>query len=139
MTQQMLKSLDSFFADRTIDDIDSDTFLIHNLIDTTNKLTISLVFLRDWHSLETGSYNYVPLKNKGAVFTFPCYWVSVPKELAMPYIEGIINEFYEDEVADWLKETGSSSSNTGSSLGNCNCNCVPATPVNIPNPNCKFI
>lgn len=100
--QNMIKELDEFFASKTIQDIDRNTFLICNLHDKTNKLTISLVFLRDWDSLETDSYNSVILQNKGAVFTFPCYWVSVPKELAVPYIEYILSEFYENTVSGWL-------------------------------------
>lgn len=101
MNQTMIDKLDKFFAEKTIIDIDRNSFLVCNLEDKPNKITISLVFMRDWDSLETDSFNSVIIQNKGAVFTFPCYWVSIPKELAMAYIQYIIDDFYMNEVNKW--------------------------------------
>lgn len=138
MDQGMIRKLDSFFADRTIDDIDRHSFIVCNLRDMQNMITISLVFLRDWDSLATDDFNVVSLENRGAVFTFPGYWISIPKELAMPYVEGIIDDYYLHEVSKW--NGGGNGSNTGNNgNGNCNCNCPVPTPVPVPNPNCKFI
>lgn len=106
MTQEMINTLDKFFSGKTIGDIDRNTFLICNLFDRVNKITISLVFMRDWDSLETDSYNSVIIQNQGAVFTFPPYWIEVPKELTMSYFSYIIDDFYEKEVASWNKGSG---------------------------------
>lgn len=117
MIQTMYEELDRFFASKTIHDVDRNTFLTCNLVDRVKKITISLIFLRDWDSLETDSYNSVIIQNKGAVFTFPCYWVSIPKELAIPYIEYIIDEFYEEEVSKW--NIGDNTNNNTGNNGMC--------------------
>lgn len=117
INQTMIDVLDKFFAEKTIQDIDRNTFLICNLYDKKYKITISLVFLRDWDSLETDSYNSVIIENKGAVFTFPCYWISVPKELAMGYFQYIIDDFYKTSVYKW---NGNITNNDNSA--NCPCN-----------------
>ena len=57
MNKDMLAELDRFFAQKTVVDADRNTFLICNLKDKKNKLMISLVFLRDWDSLEPNDYN----------------------------------------------------------------------------------
>lgn len=134
ITEEMKNTLDSFFASKTIVDVDRNTFLICNLKDKPNKLTISLVFLRDWHSLESDSYNYVAIEGSGAVFTFPCYWASVPKELAMPYIMEIIQTFYDEVVSGWKLGDGSgsgssSSGNNSSTNQNNGCLCPPCGAV----------
>lgn len=101
LTKKMYEDLDKFFAGKTIIDVDRNTFLVCNLEDTRYKLTISLVFMRDWDSIESNDYNYVSIYPKGVVFTFPCYWVSIPKELAMGYIESVISAFYDEEISKW--------------------------------------
>lgn len=136
MTELMRKKLDEFFAAKTIQDVDRNTYLHCNLEDPRFKITISLIFMRDWHSIESDSYNSVVVENKGVVFTFPCYWVSVPKELCMTYFEYLINDFYSNEVSTWScaegyvdpsTDTGENSNNAGSVNG-CNCNPVPSRP-----------
>lgn len=123
MTQEMINTIDKFFSSKTIGDIDRNTFLVCNLFDRAKKIVISLVFLRDWDSLETDSYNSVIIQNQGAVFTFPPYWLEVPKELTMPYFTYIIEDFYEKEVASWNNGSGSGSgSGTGGNSGSC-CPC----------------
>ena len=97
----MMQGVDKFFAGRVITDVDRNTFLMCNLKDNNYRLDFSLVFMRDWDSIESNDYNYVSIYRKGAVFTFPCYWVSVPKELAIPYIESVIEKFYNEEVVSW--------------------------------------
>lgn len=112
--QKMFDTLDKFFAEKTIIDVDRNTYLVCNLNDTVNKITISLVFMRDWHSIESDDYNYVSIENTGAVFTFPCYWISIPKELTMQYFISVINQFYAKEVSSWSGiDSGSSSGSTG--------------------------
>lgn len=101
MNKEMMDELDRFFAGKVITDVNRDTFLVCNLEDSNYKLTLSLVFMRDWDSIESNDYNYVGIYRKGAVFTIPCYWVSIPKQLAIPYIQSIIEKFYNEEVATW--------------------------------------
>ena len=111
--QKMISDLDSFFALKTINDADRNVFQILNLKDPSLKITVSLVFMRDWHSIESDDYNVVSIRNCGAVFTFPIYWISIPKELCMPYFTAILEDFYENEVSKWDIDTDSNS-NTGS-------------------------
>lgn len=130
MTEEMKNTLDAFFASKTIVDVDRNTFLVCNLKDKINKLTFSLVFLRDWHSLESDSYNYVAIEGAGAVFTFPCYWASIPKELVIPYIIEIIETFYSEVVSTWNIGDGNLGNGIagGSTSGN-GCNCPPCGVV----------
>lgn len=115
MNQDMTNQLDKFFSEKTTPDVDRNTFLICNLNDRINILTISLVFMRDWHTLEYDDYNQIVLKNKGCIFVLPSYWVSIPKELALTYIQELIDDFYNVEVSKW--NTGSGSSGNGSGTG----------------------
>ena len=125
MNQDMINQLDKFFAEKTTPDVDRNTFLVCNLNDRTNKLTISLVFMRDWHNLEYDDYNQIVLKEKGCIFVLPSYWVSIPKELAMTYIKSLIDDFYNSEVSKWNNGSGSSGdgSSGGSSGSGNNCPC----------------
>ena len=118
ITDKMINTLDAFFKEKTIIDVDRNSYLVCNLDDSRLKIKISLVFMRDWDSIESDNYNSVILENKGAVFTFPCYWVSVPKELAMVYFEFIINEFYETEVSTWSIAKGFELPNSQPQLNN---------------------
>lgn len=127
---KMLSDLDSFFAQKTITDVDRNTFQILNLKDPSLKITVSLVFMRDWHSIESDDYNVVSIRNCGAVFTFPCYWISVPKELCIPYFTAILEDFYTNELSKWDIDIGSNINGStpnlpcgGNNQGNCNCNC----------------
>lgn len=135
MKADMINVLDKFFAEKTIQDVDRNTFLVCNLEDKQNKIHISLIFMRDWDSIESDSYNSVILENTGAVFTFPCYWISVPKPLAMAYIQWIIDDFYENTVSKWSVGTGnnngSGSGTTGGTGNGSNCNCCPPCGINI--------
>lgn len=130
LTKDMLDTLDKHFANKVIMDIDRTSFLVCNLKDLARKITISLVFLRDWDSLDTDDFNVVIIKPYGAVFTFPAYWESIPKELCMPFFTRILDEFYTNEVSTWGLDdgtgTGNNNGNSDSSSGNnkdCNCNC----------------
>ena len=129
MTEEMKNTLDNFFASKTIVDVDRNAFLVCNLKDKVNKLTFSLVFLRDWDSLESDSYNYVAIEGAGAVFTFPCYWASIPKELAMPYIIEIIETFYNEVVSGWNIGDGSLGNRPNS--GNSNSGGCPCPPCGV--------
>lgn len=128
LDKSMIDTLDKFFAQKTINDVNRETFLVCNLIDKDNKLTISLVFLRDWDSLESNGYNYVVIDNAGAVINFPCYWVCIPKELAIPYIISVLEDVY---LTNWninISSSGDSSGNGNNSSGNnnmsnCPCRC----------------
>lgn len=125
MNQDMINQLDKFFAEKTTPDVDRNTFLVCNLNDRINKLTVSLVFMRDWHNLEYDDYNQIVLKEKGCIFVLPSYWVSIPKELAMTYIKSLIDDFYNSEVSKWNNGSGSSGdgSSGGSSGSGNNCPC----------------
>ena len=122
MEKEMHKELEKFFAEKTIQDVDRNTFQICNLRDKTNQVTISLVFLKDWDSLETDDYNSVVIAKRGVVFTFPCYWLSIPKELCMTYMEYIIDDFYDKYVSEW--NNGSSGDGSGSTPPGCDCPCM---------------
>lgn len=102
MSDAMHNTLDKFFAEKTIVDVDRNTYLHVNLHDGRYKIVVSLVFMRDFDGLDINSYSNVVIDGKGVVFIFPPYWLSIPKELSMPYFEFIINDFYEDTVADWI-------------------------------------
>ena len=140
MTEQMKKTLDTFFAGKTINDVDRNTYQVCNLNDNRIRLTISLVFMRDWDSIETDNYNSVILENKGAVFTFPCYWISVPKELSMTYFEYIINSFYDTEVSKWEIVqgllSGGSSGSTDTDDDGCPCS---GSDQPVQSPPCQYI
>lgn len=121
----LLNALDKFYAERTITDVNRETFLICNLKDPVKKITISLVFMKDWDVLEPDEYSQVIVQNKGAVLTFPCYWVSVPKELAIPYFEYIIDQLYLEEFDKWDNGSGAASGDGSNGTGhNCPCNQV---------------
>ena len=133
MKADMIAVLDKFFAEKTIQDVDRNTFLVCNLEDKQAKINISLIFMRDWDSIEADSYNSVILENTGAIFIFPCYWISVPKPLAMAYIQWIIDDFYENTVASWNTGSGTGGSNNSGASGNggCNGNNRPCPPCSI--------
>lgn len=116
--ESCIKTLDTFFANKTVHDVNRDSYLVCNLTDNINRITISMIFLRDWDSLESDSFNQVIIEGKGVVFTFPCYWVSVPKELSMEYFNYIIKTFYDEYVSAWLN-ISNNTGNTGNS-GNMN-------------------
>ena len=119
MKKSMEKELDLFFATKTASDIDRTTFLVCNLHDTENVLTISLVFIKDWHSLVADEYGLVTIDGKGAIFTLPSFWLSIPKELAMPFFTKLIDNYYSGDYDDNVNTgTGSGNGNTSSSTGN---------------------
>lgn len=128
MRKDMYDALDRFFAEKTIQDVNRDTFLVCNLTDRVNKLTFSLVFVRDWDSLETDEYNTILVEGKGAVLTFPCYWVSIPKELVIPYFVYIIDTLYRTEFPYASNEIIDDGSNPSGS-GGCGCIKPPNTPT----------
>ena len=113
----MNQDLDKFFSEKTIVDVDRSTFLVCNLKDNAKKIIISLVFLKDWDSIESDGYNSVIVNGVGAVLTFPCYWVSVPKELCMAYFTYIIDSLYAEHFNNWGITTGNGSQNIGNNCG----------------------
>lgn len=117
MKKSMEKELDLFFATKTANDIDRTTFLVCNLHDTENMLTISLVFIKDWHSLVADEYGLVTIDGKGAIFTLPSFWLSIPKELAMPFFTRLIDNYYSGDYDDNMT-AGSGNGNTSPSIGN---------------------
>lgn len=138
--EKCIKDLDTFFANKTIHDINRDSYLVCNLHDHVNKIIISMIFLRDWDSLESDSFNQVIIEGKGVVFTFPCYWISVPKELCMEYFNYIIKTFYDEYVSNWLSNSSTSNGSTGNSNGSINSNCGCANSGFIaPYPPCNTI
>ena len=138
MSDAMHNQLDKFFAEKTIVDVDRNTYLNLNLHDSRYKIVISLVFMRDFDGLEINSYSNVVIEGKGVVFIFPPYWLSIPKELVTPYFEFVINDFYQDTVSDWINNglIGNSSTTNGSNTGNgqqpgCSNPVPPICPCNI--------
>ena len=111
------RKLDGFLAGKTVADINRETYLICNLEDLTNKITVSLVFMRECENIECGSFENCIIENKGAVFVFPCYWLCVPKELAYTYLTSIIDEFYNESVSMWLNGSVTGG-NTGNAITN---------------------
>lgn len=140
MSDGMHKQLDSFFAEKTIVDVDRNTYLNINLHDGRYKIVISLVFMRDFDGLDINSYSDVVIEGKGAVLIFPPYWLSIPKELSMPYFEFIINDFYANTVSEWIANgligsgsnitTGGNNTGSGQQTGGCNPN-PPLCPCNV--------
>lgn len=120
MTENMRESISKFLKEKTIQDVDRNTYLIHNLNDSANKITISLVFMRDsGNSMEITEYGLIKLAGKGAVFIFHPYWISVPVQLSVPYVESIIDEFYDTDVSEWV---GGEENNPN--FGSCPCNLI---------------
>lgn len=129
LDESYFKPLDDFFAKNTVTNVNRDSYLVCNLFDKTNNIHVSLVFMRDWDSLETDSFNQVIIQGKGVVFTFPCYWISVPKELAYTYIKFVVQSFYDEYVSEWVQNSsGSTGNNSGTNSGNSSnglSNCPP--------------
>lgn len=131
LDESYFKPLDDFFAKNTVTNVNRDSYLVCNLFDKPNNIHVSLVFMRDWDSLETDSFNQVIIQGKGAVFTFPCYWISIPKELAYTYIKYVVQAFYDEYVAEWIKNTSGSINNSGNtSSGNGTTNGSNCPPCN---------
>ena len=122
------KELDKFLASKTVADINRETYLIFNLKDTINKISVSLVFIRDCENIECGNFESCIIEGKGAVFVVPCYWLCVPKELGYEYLTSIIDTFYAEHVAVWLNSTWVDSGNNGNTNNNpgnaCGCPCM---------------
>jgi len=134
MSQAMHDKLDKFFAEKTIVDVDRNTYLNINLHDSRYKIVISLVFMRDFDGLEINSYSDVILEGKGAVLIFPPYWLSIPKELCIPYFEYIINDFYANTVSQWVinGDNENNGNTSGNIPGGCNPpNTPPLCPCNV--------
>lgn len=126
MTQKMEMDLDKFLSSKTITDVDRTKFLPLVLVDSCNKLTTCLMFNCNCHSYEDPTV--IPCQYSGAVIHLPAFWVEVPKELAMTYIKGLIDELYGDTYKDW-KNAGQ----IGPDSSGCGCSC-PAnnwTPTNL--------
>lgn len=121
--------LDRFLATKTVADINRETYLICNLKDKINKISVSLVFIRDCENIECGNFESCIIEKAGAVFVVPCYWLCVPKELGYEYLVSIIDAFYSEHVSAWLNATwvgdanNNSSSNNNGGL-NCGCPCI---------------
>lgn len=123
MSDAMHNQLDKFFAEKTIVDVDRNTYLNLNLHDGRYKIVVSLIFMRDFDGLEINSYSDVIIEGKGVILIFPPYWTSIPKELAIPYFEFVINAFYAETVSEWISSglIGAGSSGiTGGNVGNGN-------------------
>lgn len=124
--------LDNFFATKTIQSVNRDTFTVCNLqdiINKTNKITISIVFMRDWDGIEYDKYDQVLVPNKGAVLIFPSYWLSIPKELALEHFISVINKFYNEYISIWFGSANNSGFGSGVSgnMNYCGCN----SPCNL--------
>lgn len=128
INERFFNALDTFLAEKNCNDVNRDTYLVHNVEDTINKITVSIVFLREWHTdINDDEYGQIVIPNTGAVITVPGYWISVPKELAFTYLKEIINQFYNDFVSGWkaaeVTQQLSSVTNNNSNNTNIPCQC----------------
>lgn len=119
INERFFNSLDTFLSEKNCNDVNRDTYLVHNIEDTINKITISIVFLREWHTdINDDEYGLIEIPNVGAVVTVPGYWISIPKELAFTYLKGIVNQFYEDTVSGWIASNQNISNSVNSGIEN---------------------
>lgn len=128
INERFFNALDTFLAEKNCNDVNRDTYLVHNVEDTINKITVSIVFLREWHTdINDDEYGQIVIPNVGAVITVPGYWISIPKELAFTYLKEIINQFYNDFVSGWkaaeVTQQLSSVANNSSNSTNNPCQC----------------
>lgn len=135
MTDLMKKQLDTFLAEKTSAAVDRSTYLVCGLEDKPNKVHINLVFVRDWHvDSESDEYKQTVIDGAGVVFMLPAYWLMVHKDLVMPFLTYLIEDYYEKELGITSgDESGDSSNGTGSG---CNCggiNPPPRPPMPGPN------
>ena len=136
MTDLMKQQLDKFLAEKTGPAVDRSTYLVCGLEDKPNKIHINLVFVRDWHvDADSDEYKQTVVDGAGVVFVLPAYWLMVHKDLVMPFLVYLIEDYYESELGIKPDEdTSSDSSGSG-------CNCGGITPPSRPpmpgtNPNC---
>lgn len=136
MTDSMKQQLDKFLAEKTVAAVDRSTYLVCGLEDKTNKITVCLVFVRDWHvDGESEEYRQTLVDGKGVVFTLPAYWLLVPKELVMPFLTYLIEDYYETELGITSgDDTSSDGSSSGSNSGGCNCGGFTPPPPPRPMP-----
>lgn len=122
-----MEKLDSFFAEKTITDVDRTKFLPYKIEDYRYKLTTCLVFNCNCHSYEDPTI--IPCEYTGAVIHLPAFWVEVPKELTMSYILGLLKDLYDSTYSDWYRAGliggigNNGGNNTPSKPGNPNCPC----------------
>lgn len=126
INERFFNALDTFLAEKSCNDVNRDTYLVHNVEDTINKITVSIVFLREWHTdINDDEYGQIVIPNVGAVITVPGYWISVPKELAFTYLKEIINQFYNDFVSKWkaaeTQQLSSATDNSSNTINPCQC------------------
>lgn len=127
INERFFNALDTFLAEKSCNDVNRDTYLVHNVEDTINKITVSIVFLREWHTdINDDEYGQIVIPNVGAVITVPGYWISVPKELAFTYLKEIINQFYNDFVSGWkaaevTQQLSSVTNNSNNTNNSCQC------------------
>lgn len=127
INERFFNALDTFLAEKSCNDVNRDTYLVHNVEDTINKITVSIVFLREWHTdINDDEYGQIVIPNVGAVITVPGYWISVPKELAFTYLKEIINQFYNDFVSGWkaaevTQQLSSMTNNSSNTNNSCQC------------------
>lgn len=133
INERFFNSLDTFLSEKNCNDVNRDTYLVHNIEDTINKITISIVFLREWHTdINDDEYGLIEIPNVGAVVTVPGYWISIPKELAFTYLKGIVNQFYEDTVSGWITSNQNISSSVNSSIENTCPTYIPPSGAHCP-------
>lgn len=132
MTDLMKKQLDTFLAEKTSAAVDRSTYLVCGLEDKPNKVHINLVFVRDWHiDSESEEYKQTVVDGAGVVFVLPAYWLMVHKDLVMPFLTYLIEDYYENELGI---SSGDGSTSGDSSNGGPGCNCGVVTPQRPPVP-----
>ena len=124
MTALMKNTLDKFLAENTLTSIDRHTYLVCGLEDKDRKITVCLVFVRDWHidAIADGEYRQTIVEDKGVVFTLPAYWLCVPKELVFPYLTYLIDNYYSEELGVDMNTNTPNDSTTSNTNG---CICYP--------------
>ena len=121
------KELDQFLSRKTCTDINREKFIPLALRDNVNKLTTCLMFNCNCHSYEDPVN--IECQYTGAVIHLPAFWLEVPKELAITYLLGLIDDLYNDTYTQWAisgligQMGGSDLPDSGSGCG-CGCSAL---------------
>lgn len=97
----VIEQLNKFIVGNSIANVERTPYLNLNIIDKENGITISIVFVRDFGTMEADDVSTIEIQGKGAVFLIPGYWLGVNQTLAINYITYIIKDFYKEHVSEW--------------------------------------
>lgn len=95
MTIEMLDKLDSWLASKACINLETTGTEVCNLLYRSSniKRKIAIAFSRYHHSNEPTEYI---IADEGYVLTVPSFWLSIPKELVIPYLSVYIDSYIKD-------------------------------------------